>query len=102
MVRDINGLGYPTKTEARAGQKTPAAEPAAAQPASSPAGTSDEVNLSSEAQTLKTLEQKALNQPDVNLEKVERIKTALANNEFKIDDLIIADKLLGSDQLLGS
>ena len=108
MVRDINGLGSSPKPEPGTGGKvgSKAAASSGATTSSTPASgsgasTSDEVSLSNQALTLQSLEEKARSQPDVNLARVEAIKTALANNEFNIDNLVLADKLLASDDLLG-
>lgn len=108
MVRDINGLGSPLKSgtstgnkvSEKSGDKVSEQSSASSQPATSGSGSGDEVSLSSQALTLQSLEEKALNAPDVNMARVEAIKTALANNQFNIDDLVIADKLLASDSLL--
>ncbi len=105
MVRDINGLGGysgpQTKTEQSS--KKPA-EPAAKSSdsnAGTPAAAADDVKLSNEAQTLRTLADKVNNLPEVNVERAARIKAALENGEYQVNDLVLADKILNSEALLG-
>ena len=101
MVREINGLGgplnTPTSTERGAGKSadTPAAGTAPSR------GAADDVQLSDEAKTLQTLADKVNSLPDVNLERAEKIKAALENGEYRIDDLVVADKILNAEALLG-
>ncbi len=59
----------------------------------------DSVNLSSQAQSLKAVEEKVQKLPSVNEKKVAEIKAALASGQYRVDDLVIADKLLGFDEL---
>lgn len=108
MATDIKGLGVPpaadqttlrstskdgasTNTE-RTTQQPPA-------PNSVAKATVDSVNLSSQAQALKALEEKLQKLPDVNEKKVAEIKAALASGQYSVDDLVVADKLLGFDEL---
>ncbi len=104
MVRDINGLGGYSgpKTVAEQGGKK-AADAATSQPAStdsSSAEQSDGVQLSSEAKTLQSMADKINSLPDVNVERAEKIKAALENGEYKVDDLVLAEKILNSEALL--
>jgi len=48
---------------------------------------------------LKALEEKLQKLPDVNEKKVAEIKAALASGQYSVDDLVVADKLLGFDEL---
>ncbi|MHA7879488.1 MAG: flagellar biosynthesis anti-sigma factor FlgM [Saccharospirillum sp.] len=45
----------------------------------------DVVELSDRAQILRTVSSRVQQMPDVDQEKVERIKTAIANGDYKID-----------------
>jgi len=100
MVREINSLGTPpTLKETRTERNEQKVAAQAAKTEAEQPSTQADVELSSEAQGLSALADKVANLPDVNLEKVERIKTALENNEFNIDDLVIADKLINNDDL---
>ena len=103
MVRDINGLGGPTNTPTvteRGAKKSPDAATAPA-PSSASQASTDEVQLSSEAKTLQSLADKLKDLPEVNLERAEKIKAALENGDYKIDDLVLADKILSSEAILG-
>ncbi len=101
MIRDINGLGGPrnTPTNTERGDKK-AAESPSASPAPSQ-GSPDEVQLSNEAKTLQSLADKVNQLPEINIERVEQIKAALENGEYQIDNLILADKILNTEALLG-
>lgn len=112
MASDIKGLGSPKlpdqaalrgsgnaketsgarENSARAAEQTAAPAPAAK-------AATDSVNLSAQAQALKALEGKLQKLPDVNEKRVAEIKAALASGEYSVDDLVVADKLLGFDEL---
>lgn len=108
MVRDINGPGAkppttPTANEQNAlraqRENTSPAAPAAQQPAPAAKAAADSVNLSSGAVALKALEEKIQKLPEVNEKRVAEIKAALASGSYKVDDLVVADKLLAMDDL---
>jgi negative regulator of flagellin synthesis FlgM len=105
MIKDINGLGSTIAakdTRAERGEKKSsetASTPQSSQGSQSSA--QDAVEISSNALGLSALADKVASLPDVDIEKVNRIKAALENHEFNIDDLVLADKLLNSDDLLG-
>jgi len=105
MIKDINGLGSRPSTETRPGKngnadvgKSANTSTAAAAPS---AAKQDEVELSSQVKNLKALEDKIQSLPEVNMERVEAIKAALEDNSFNIDDLVLADKILNTEGLLG-
>jgi negative regulator of flagellin synthesis FlgM len=102
MVREINGLGgpynTPTSTE-RSARKTPDA--AENQPKASSGSTQDQVQLSNAAINLQALADRVNDLPEVNIERAEKIKAALENGEYRIDDLVLADKILNTEALLG-
>ena len=104
MVREINGLGgLPSgiSTTDKGGKKpSEAANNVATN--TSQSGTTDDVQLSSEAKTLQSLSDKVKDLPEVNIERAEKIKAALENGEYKIDDLVLADKIVNAENLLGS
>jgi len=108
MASDIKGLGTnpgPDQTALRSTREntqTTATEqrPAAAQQ-SAPAAkaVADNVNLSSHAQALRSAEEKIQKLPEVNEKRVAEIKAALASGRYQVNDLVVADKLLGFDEL---
>jgi negative regulator of flagellin synthesis FlgM len=106
MASDIKGLGTPPGTDQTAlrtnkesAQTAPEKSPVAQQPNTAAKVAVDSVNLSSNAQALKALEAKIQKLPDVNEKRVAEIKAALASGNYSVDDLVVADKLLGFDEL---
>jgi negative regulator of flagellin synthesis FlgM len=63
--------------------------------------TGDQVQLSQEAQKLGQLQAKINAAPDVNLEKVNEIRRAIAEGRFQINPDKIAENLLNQEELLG-
>jgi len=61
----------------------------------------DKVQLSQEAQKLGQLQAKINASPDVNLEKVNEIRRAIAEGRFHVNPERIADALLNQEELLG-
>jgi negative regulator of flagellin synthesis FlgM len=106
MTNDIKGLGSPPSTDQtalRGTGKDGTKSSAPAAPAQVPTGVAkaaaESVSLSSSAQALKALEEKIQKLPDTNEKKVAEIKAALASGQYKVDDLVVADKMLGFDEL---
>jgi negative regulator of flagellin synthesis FlgM len=103
MVRDINGLGnYSNQTTTAAdktnGKTASAQKPAETDSNSTPSG--DEVQLSSSAKSLSALADSVNQLPEVNIARAEQIKAALESGEYRIDDLVLADKIINSESLL--
>jgi negative regulator of flagellin synthesis FlgM len=61
----------------------------------------DQVQLSQEAQKLGQLQAKINASPDVNLEKVNEIRKAIAEGKFHVNPERIAEALLNQEELLG-
>jgi negative regulator of flagellin synthesis FlgM len=61
----------------------------------------DQVQLSQEAKKLGQLQAKIDASPDVNLEKVNEIRRAIAEGKFHVNPERIADALLNQEELLG-
>ena len=103
MVREINGLGSQITNSPRSERSAEKKDDkAAASPESGQTAARDEVELSNQAQGLQALTDKVAELPDVNVEKVASIKAALERNEFNIDELVLADKILNNDALFDS
>ena len=102
MVREINGLGgIPTTTKTtEQGSKKPAGGVVDAAVNTRPED-NDGVQLSTEARTLQSLTDQVKDLPDANLERAEQIRLALESGQYKIDDMVIADKILQSEALFG-
>lgn len=107
MVRDISGLGSPGRNELRTDRSSNGSPKTADTTSSTPATTgpnassSDQVELSSQATTLKSLESKLAELPEVDEERVAAIKAAVESGEFNIDNEQLASKILSSDALFG-
>lgn len=110
MATDIKGLGSPTPPDQSTLRGAGSAKQSGAssgervaqnQSAPTPAAkaATDSVNLSAQAQALKAVEEKVQKLPDVNEKRVAEIKAALASGKYSVDDLVVADKLLGFDEL---
>lgn len=103
MNFDINNsLGsVGTKTaKGKATSLTPEAKSAAPAKNAAKADAKDQVVLSQEAQTLGRLQAKINSSPDVNMEKVDEIKRAIAEGRFEINASRIAENMLNQDDLL--
>lgn len=100
-----NTIGSSASKGTRSRTASPVAE--SAQPANvntqqtSSKSTADQVQLSQEAQKLGQLQAKINAAPDVNLEKVNEIRRAIAEGRFQINPDKIAENLLNQEELLG-
>lgn len=110
MATDIKGLGAPTPPDQTALRGTSTTKEGSATggervvqntPTATPVtkAATESVNLSPQAQALKALEEKLQKLPDVNEKRVAEIKAALASGKYSVDDVVVADKLLGFDEL---
>jgi negative regulator of flagellin synthesis FlgM len=107
MVKEINGSGINRAPLQQAPQQqdvagsSRAAGKAEARPETAGAGraVSDSVSLSSNAQSLKSAGEKLQKLPEVNEKRVAEIRAALESGEYKVDDLVLADKLLAAEDL---
>lgn len=104
MVIDFNRLNnaLPTATgrsgsaqasgDAKASSGSSSASPAAVAPQGPASGES--VRLSPEAQQLQTITDKLRELPDVDHERVARLKQAVADGSYQVDNQRVASKLL--------
>lgn len=103
MIRDINGLSSPpaggnrTERQQQLTEKAQSNATVQKQAVDAP----EKVNISSQAQRLKSLEEDMKSLPDVNEERVNQIKAALESGEYQVDDLVLADKIIASEALFG-
>ena len=104
MVRDINGLGnfanQKTTAESTAGKAAPKAPPATADGGT--AAPTDEVQLSDSAKSLRALTSTVNQLPEINSARAEKIRAALESGTYRIDELVLADKIINSEKLLGN
>lgn len=102
MINDITGLSssQTAATRARAGEQNTAAKSGGGTPAQPPSSKGDTVNLSTTAQTLQNVEKKLANTPDVDSERVERLKQEIESGSYQINAERVAEKMLNFDNLL--
>lgn len=97
------GSGASKGTRSRTSPIVEQSQPAnvGGQQATAKSGSGDKVQLSQEAQKLGQLQAKINASPDVNLEKVNEIRRAIAEGRFEINPEKIAENLLNQEELLG-
>lgn len=102
MTVDFNGIGPgQVNTQKTQTGKSQAAQPQQTQPAAEQAraqsARGENVSLSSQAKNLKQLEQRLDSYPEVDDDRIEQIKSALADGSYKIDAEKLAQKMLDMD-----
>ncbi len=101
MTVDFNGIGpsqvntQKTSTDkSQASQTKPQPFP---EQAKAPAPRGENVSLSAQAKNLKELEQRLDSYPEMDDQRIEEIKAALAGGSYKIDAEKLAQKMLDMD-----
>lgn len=104
MSVDFNGIGpgqvntqRTTADKSASAQNTQPASPEQAKGQASDAR-GENVNLSSQAKNLKQLEQKLGDYPEMDDDRIEQIRAALADGSYKIDAEKLAQKMLEIDE----
>lgn len=82
--------GSATKTDSAATVNTGAGSKAA-----------DKVSISSQAKVLSDLESKLSQLPDVDMERVDKLKQAIADGSYQVNEQSVADKMLNADRDFG-
>lgn len=108
MIKNIGGLNAQqlganqaknTKAEtAKAGSAAKADSAAAAVNTGASSKAADKVSISSQAKVLSDLESKLSKLPDVDMERVDKLKQAISDGSYQINEQSIADKMLNSDR----
>lgn len=104
MIFDINNIhsGSARASQSRNGSAPIEVKaPVTASPASAPSNEGDKVVLSQEAQGMNRLQSKMATTPDIDMDKVEAIKQAIAEGKFEFNAERIAENMLNQDDLLG-
>ena len=86
--------------DSKAPAKIDGATAKGSEPATKPSKESDTVELTSSALLLQRLDKTLAQVPEIDAARVEAVKTAIANGDYRIDAEKIADALLRSDQTL--
>ena len=101
MAIEFNGLNTNATNTNRSGSGQAVVAPkanSANTPAAAPAKSgSDTVQISAQAQTLNKISSQISKESPVNREKVEALKSAIADGTYKPDAQAIAKRLLDSD-----
>ncbi len=66
----------------------------------SPIAESNPVSLSSEARQMQTLHEKVADVPEVDMARVEAVKSAIASGRFRVDPEAIASGLINMERAL--
>jgi len=102
MSIDINGISSHRITgpgDDQALKKSPEQPPQPAQ-ASSGQSAQDTVSLSDDAVQLGKLDNTAISAPVVDTQRVEQVKKAIANGQYEVDPVRIADKMMQFESML--
>ena len=99
MVIDINNIGPSPNNNQRAKDSgaTGAKQPDTSAQTAPKAQKGDNVSFSDKAKNLKALETSIKNEPDVNQERVAKIKAALEDGSYSVDAEKVAQKMLDFD-----
>ena len=101
MIFDINN--HLSTANARTNQSRNAPADVKSAPTATnatPGTTTDTVELSDQARSMARLQQSMAAAPDVDMEKVESIKRAIAEGKFDFNPERIAENMLKQDELL--
>ena len=102
MSVDLNGIGQGQVNTQRTTVDKPVnsqnAGQTAPEQAKAQSARGENVNLSNQARNLKQLEQKLGDYPEMDDERIEEIRTALANGTYKVDAEKLAQKMLDMDK----
>jgi negative regulator of flagellin synthesis FlgM len=102
MSVKINGLENRPVQVAGKGATERTAGKSAAAPGAAVAAAAHEVKLTDSAMQLAALEKALAQVPDVDLKRVEEVRTAIQSGEYKIDAQRIAAKLLQLERALAA
>lgn len=97
MIRDVNGVNSNLSSSAARNNKTNNAAPSGEASSTNASGSKDKVSLSAEAQLLGKVKDIVAALPDVDLARVEKFKSAIANGEYQVDNEKLAENILRSE-----
>lgn len=103
MINDLTGLSssQTASTRARTSEQSSAAKSGSDTSAQqSPSNKGDTVNLSNAAQILQNADKLLANTPDVDSERVERLKQEIESGSYQVNAERVAEKMLNFDNLL--
>jgi negative regulator of flagellin synthesis FlgM len=94
LTNGVGGGGQPRSTEKAGSSSSQSKAPDTANTNNA------EVKLSAQSKSIQQIEAEVAKMPDIDNATVERIKGALANNEYKIDYERIAGQMIKFDSIL--
>jgi len=94
LVTPNSGQGAPVENQGSGNTNSASRDSGGAQ------ATSDRVSLTGEARQLQELEQQVRNEPVVDTQRVEAVRTAVENGTFTINPERIAEKMMSLEQAL--
>ena len=102
MINDLTGLlsSQTTSTRARTNEQNTPARSGSDAAQQSPSNKGDTVRLSNAAQTLQNVEKQLSDTPDVDSDRVERLKQEIESGNYQINAERVAGKMLDFDSLL--
>lgn len=104
MAIDINNLTQSRPSQVSSENRQPnvgRTEPSAQQQQTTGKGSASEtISMTDAAVNLKKISKEMGKLPVVESKRVEEIKKAIENGDFEIDEVFVADKLIGMEKLL--
>ncbi|MCG5535726.1 flagellar biosynthesis anti-sigma factor FlgM [Ectothiorhodospira mobilis] len=102
MSIEIKNLNQPQARGAGDARNTPEAPRGGRGNAggTAPTGPGDKVTLTETARRLSDLEQSATAQPEVNSERVEALRQAIAEGRYEVDARAVAEKIMNAERMI--
>ena len=94
MKVDLNGLTGPTLDGVKSSQRTPAEAAATSAGGAEAATGEDAATLSVGSSSVNSLVAKALDAPAIRQDKVEALRQAVQNGEYKVNPALIAEAMI--------
>jgi|SRR5580698_7750097 negative regulator of flagellin synthesis FlgM len=94
MKVDLNGLTGPALDSINSPQRTPSETAATSDVSTGPVVAEDAATLSIDSARVNSLVAKALDSPQVREQKVEALRQAVQNGEYKVDPAQIAEAMI--------
>ncbi|MBT3196298.1 MAG: flagellar biosynthesis anti-sigma factor FlgM [Gammaproteobacteria bacterium] len=103
MAIEINNLTHNRPSQVSGENRQPTVgrqQPPVVQQETGKSTSTETVSMTDAAVNLKKMSTQMGKMPVVEAKRVEEIKKAIENGDFEIDELVIADKLIGMEKLL--
>ncbi|MBT3308749.1 MAG: flagellar biosynthesis anti-sigma factor FlgM [Gammaproteobacteria bacterium] len=103
MAIDVNSLTHSRPSQVTNENRQPTVgrtEPSVQQQQTGKSAVAETVSMTDAAANLKKISSQMGKLPVVESKRVEEIKKAIENGDFEIDEVFVADKLIGMEKLL--